>query len=326
MSEVEDIVKCSECNSRNLNFDSDKGELYCIDCGLVLQDEMLDATSAGKEKPNDPNSPRTHNPTQEGFVLGSVVGMTNLDGSRDTSKIGRILRKTNQRNHKTAHERNLSKGLVLCNMLASEFGAGKGLRDQILWNYKVIQKERILAGMSLEVRAAALVYYTFKDNGISRSIDEVCSKNSAHPRQVAKSARRIATFFRKPWILSQRNIPNEVQKYCSMLGADNDLTSHSVKLTMLMVEIAESKYVTTNTGFIAACIYLSGRLNPNGSLRTQMEISDVCNITEVTLRNNLIAVLKLVNLTREDVFDKWTPLMTFDEFIEGVYKNARKKE
>lgn len=89
-------------------------------------------------------------------------------------------------------------------MLASEFGAGKGLRDQILWNYKVIQKERILAGMSLEVRAAALVYYTFKDNGISRSIDEVCSKNSAHPRQVAKSARRIATFFRKPWILSQK--------------------------------------------------------------------------------------------------------------------------
>lgn len=49
MSEVEDIVKCSECNSRNLNFDSDKGELYCIDCGLVLQDEMLEATSAGKE-------------------------------------------------------------------------------------------------------------------------------------------------------------------------------------------------------------------------------------------------------------------------------------
>tara|TARA_R100000315_G_scaffold5392_1_gene1844 strand:+ start:1981 stop:2961 length:981 start_codon:yes stop_codon:yes gene_type:complete len=326
MSDVEDIVKCTECNSRNLKLDSNKGELYCEDCGFVLQDEMLEATSSGKERPNDPNSPRTHNPTQEGFVLGSVVGMTNLDGSRDNSKIGRILRRTHAINHKTTHERNLSKGLVLCNMLASEFGAGKSLRDQVLWNYKTTQRERILSGMSLEVRAAALVYYTFKDNGISRTIDEICAKNSAHPRQVAKSARRIATFFRKPWILSQRNIPDEVQKYCNLLGADNDLTSASVKLTMLMIEIAESKYVTANTGFVAACIYLAGRLNPTGSLRTQMEISDVCNITEVTLRNNLIAVLKLVNLTREDVFDKWTPLMTFDEFVEGVHKNARKKE
>jgi transcription initiation factor TFIIIB Brf1 subunit/transcription initiation factor TFIIB len=234
MSEVEDIVKCSECNSRNLYFDEAIGEKFCKDCGLVLEDEMLEATSSGKEKGGDPDSIRTH--------------------------------------------------------------------------------------------SAEIVYYTFKDNGISRSLEEVCAKNSAHPRQVAKSARKIASFFRKPWILSQRNVPSEVEKYCSMLQGDRLFTSNAIKLTVLMFEIGEAKFVSTNDGFIAACIYLAGRLTVGGSFRTQADISRVCNITEVTLRNNLIAVLKLVNLTRDDVFDKMTPLMTLDDFIEGAYERAGKRE
>jgi transcription initiation factor TFIIB len=326
MSEVEDIVKCSECNSRNLYFDEAIGEKFCKDCGLVLEDEMLEATSSGKEKGGDPNSARTHSAEREGFTLGSYVGERNIDGSIDKSKIGRILRKTNHRNHRTSHERNLAKGLVVCNMLAAEFGATKELRDQIIWNYRTTTKNRVMPGMSLEVRAAALVYYTFKDNGISRSLEEVCAKNSAHPRQVAKSARKIASFFRKPWILSQRNVPSEVEKYCSMLQGDRLFTSNAIKLTVLMFEIGEAKFVSTNDGFIAACIYLAGRLTVGGSFRTQADISRVCNITEVTLRNNLIAVLKLVNLTRDDVFDKMTPLMTLDDFIEGAYERAGKRE
>ena len=36
VEEMEDIVKCKECNSRNLKTDSFRGELYCDDCGLVL--------------------------------------------------------------------------------------------------------------------------------------------------------------------------------------------------------------------------------------------------------------------------------------------------
>ena len=326
MTDIDDIVKCSECNSRDLVSDTDKGELYCNDCGLVLADEMLEATSSGKEKSGDPNSNQTHSAQKEGFTLGSVVGSMNLDGSVDKSKIGRILRKTNQRNHKTPYERNLAKGLVLCNMLASEFGAGNELKDQISWNYRIIQKDKLLPGMSLEVRAAALVYYTFKDNGISRNINEICSKNSAHPRQVAKSARKIATFFRKPWILSQRNIPSEVEKYCSKLQTDRAFASNAIKLTVLMTEIAEAKFITTNSGFTAACIYLAGRLTPGGSFRTQRDISDICNITEVTLRNNLITILGMLGLTRDDCFDKMTPLITIDEFLEGAYKNAGKKE
>ena len=114
MGEVEDIVKCSECNSRDLYTDDIKGELYCKKCGLVLDDEMSEQSSSGKERTGDPLSPRTHSANREGFILGSEVGNTNLDGTLDRSKLGRILRKTNTRNRKTSYERNLTKGIVLC--------------------------------------------------------------------------------------------------------------------------------------------------------------------------------------------------------------------
>ena len=43
--EVEHIVKCNECLSRDIINDHDKGEIYCGACGLVLQDEMLEESS-----------------------------------------------------------------------------------------------------------------------------------------------------------------------------------------------------------------------------------------------------------------------------------------
>ena len=39
---VEDIVKCNDCGSRNLTRDETRGEVVCDDCGLVLEDNVID--------------------------------------------------------------------------------------------------------------------------------------------------------------------------------------------------------------------------------------------------------------------------------------------
>ena len=40
--QVEDDVKCPECNSRNLDRDETRGEVVCQDCDLVLEDTVID--------------------------------------------------------------------------------------------------------------------------------------------------------------------------------------------------------------------------------------------------------------------------------------------
>jgi len=318
----EDIVKCPECNSRELSVDSNSGETYCGECGLVLAENIFEETSAGRERGADPESDRTHNVNRVGFTLGSVVGTTNHDGSKDRTQVGRTLRRLNQRVSLKSHEKNRSKGFALVTMLATEFVSSPSFREQAVWNYKRVHDNNVLKGMSLETRAAAVVYYTFKENGISRTIDEVCRKNMSHPRQVAKCARRIATFFRKPWVLSQKNIEQDVEKYCSQLGVNRLFTTSAIKLTSLMHNVAEQRYMNANAGFTAACIYLTGiLLAPTVASRTQMEISNVLNITEVTLRTNLTKLLKMVGRSKGDL-----PHMNYDEFMEGVYKVCPKEE
>ena len=40
--QVEDIVKCQECGGRSLTRDETRGEVTCDDCGLVLEDNVID--------------------------------------------------------------------------------------------------------------------------------------------------------------------------------------------------------------------------------------------------------------------------------------------
>ena len=89
-----------------------------------------------------------------------------------------------------------------------------------------------------------------------------------------------------------------------------------------MHNIAEQRYMNVNAGFTAACIYLTGiLLTPTVAPRTQMEISNALNITEVTLRTNLRKALKMVDRRKEDL-----PHMSYDEFMEGVYRICPKEE
>jgi transcription initiation factor TFIIIB Brf1 subunit/transcription initiation factor TFIIB len=186
----------------------------------------------------------------------------------------------------------------------------------VVWTYKKLLKDGVLSGLSLETRAAAILYYIFRDNGISRNLIEVCNANNSHPRQVAKAARKIARAFRKPWVLSQRNITQEVQKYCDQLGTNQEYTAGAIKIANLMHQIAEQRYMNVGKGFTAGCIYCVTQFTDmNLSYRTQSEISDTVGITEVTLRTNYKKMLTMVNLTREAIKE-----LTLEEFLEGAYE------
>ena len=39
---VEHNIRCKECGSRNLETDTTRGEVSCIDCGLVIEENKID--------------------------------------------------------------------------------------------------------------------------------------------------------------------------------------------------------------------------------------------------------------------------------------------
>jgi len=315
--EVEDTTKCNECLSRNLKEDLSRGELYCGDCGTIAEEKKIEQTSSGRERTGDPNSSRIYEPNDPAWVLGSQVGIRNTDGSIDRTKIGRSLRRENQR-QLPHHVRSQQRGIVAVKMLLADLEAPPDFQKQAVWNYKKLLEQRAFNGISLEVRAAAVVYFTYRDNNILRSIEEVSDANSAHPRQVAKLARKIASVFRRPWVLSRKNMRDEIMKYCALLKMQSETTSRILKLSIPIEEMADGTFLQKGTGFTAAIIYLGIRLNPLGSVRTQREISDICKITEVTLRNNYKLILDGMKLTKQQIEQG---RYSVDDIVNGAYKN-----
>ena len=52
------IKKCPECSGINLFYNKEKGEVICKDCGLVLEDKMVDFTQEWREFDSDSASKR----------------------------------------------------------------------------------------------------------------------------------------------------------------------------------------------------------------------------------------------------------------------------
>ena len=320
MTEVPE--ECDECGGKRIDFNHTKGEYSCYGCGLVLLDEIPEDTSAGRERAADPLSERTHEVVREGYYLGSFVGNTKYGGGLDRSKAGRILRRTEQRTL-PSHMRTVRKGLIQCNMVAGELGSSPQMRDRIAWVYKKLMKDHQLRGYALEDRAAAIVYFCYKESGILIRIDEVCETNAAHPRKVAKLARIIARLFKKPFVLSQRNIASDIEKYCSLMDVDRETTQNAIKLSVPLEDIGNHLCLTMNVGWTGSIIYLTMRLGPQNtrSYRTQRDICTTLGVTEVTIRNNFKIIIELLGLDKENLLK-----YTVEDVIAGAYDNVKKKE
>ena len=114
------VKKCPECGSINLFINKEKGEIICKDCGLVIEDKMIDFTQEWREfgdsgedyeKFRRTGAPMTYTQYDQG--LGTEVGRKAdlyAMGDKDRSKFFR-LRKWQYR-ISTAIERNLKLALT----------------------------------------------------------------------------------------------------------------------------------------------------------------------------------------------------------------------
>src|SRR2546429_3884185 len=87
IEEAEEVTRCPECNSGHLSFDYERGELICEECGLVLNDQMIDqgpewrAVDVGQgEKRARTRAPMTH--TIHDKSLSTTNGGENKDHHR----------------------------------------------------------------------------------------------------------------------------------------------------------------------------------------------------------------------------------------------------
>ncbi|OYR66327.1 transcription initiation factor IIB 3 [Halorubrum ezzemoulense] len=311
----ESTVSCPECDSENIVTDADQ-ELVCEDCGLVLDERNIDRGPEWRAF--------NHNERQSKSRVGAPItetmhdkGLTTTIDWKDKDAYGRSLssekrsqmhrlRKWQERiRTKDAGERNLQFALSEIDRMASALGVPRSVREVASVIYRRALNEDLIRGRSIEgVSTAALVIYrralnedlirgrsiegvstaalyaACRQEGIPRSLDEVADVSRVPQKEIGRTYRYISQELGLE--LKPVDPKQFVPRFASALQLSEEVQS---KATEIIDVSAEQGLLSgkSPTGFAAAAIYAASLLC--NEKKTQREVADVAQVTEVTIRN-----------------------------------------
>jgi len=300
------LVKCPECNSRDLVYDENRGERHCNECGMVLEDTMIDPGAEWRTFTQDGGG---QDRSRVGAPVSSLLhdrGLTtdidwqNKDFSGSAishkyrSQMHRMRKWQKRARTKGSKERNLSEALTRIQYICSKMNLPKSVAERSADIYRKALDEDLIRGRSIEVTAGASVFIANQQMLTARTVEDVAIILKLNPKEIGRTYR-----FLKRRLMIRTPPPSPltyVSRFCSELDLNSD-TENKVREIIKMAEEKELTYGKSPTGITAAALYIAGyQMN---QIRTQREISDVTNVTEVTIRNRYKGLLDSLDFELE---------------------------
>jgi transcription initiation factor TFIIB len=302
-SSVDDSSRrCPECSSQKVVRDSERSELVCRSCGFVITEWI----------PNQGPEWRAFNPEQR--LKRSRVGMpetlsihdkgltTTIDWrNRDSTgrmlpntqrfQIYRMRRLQRKARFSSTVERNLARALGELNTVASRLNLPRNTVEQASAIYRKLLKNAGTRGRSISGCIVACLYMACRQSKISRSLDELAVASSINKKEIGRCYRWI---YEK---LDMRIPISNADTYISRLANQLNLPMPIETLAYKIVRVLRQVRLTSGRSPIsiaAASMYVASTIA--GKKRTQGDISNAANVTEVTIRNRYKELLNSVEI------------------------------
>ena len=290
------VKKCPDCSSINLTYDAHLGEVVCKDCGLVVEEKMVDTgiDLQGKfdkgEKKGRGGAPMSIQKFDKGLTtnVGEISDIYKLEPGQ-TRKFLRLKRW--QERVSTSIERNLRLAMAELRVIASYLNLPNVVRDEAARIYNYVLQRGLVRGRSMESVIAACIYAACRSYNIPRTLDEIANASEVERKEIGRTYRYI---IRK---IGLKMTPSSPQDYISRFASTLHLSPASQNEALQILDRAEISELTSGrgpAGIAAAALYVSALLNDEK--KTQREVADVAGITEVTIRNRYKELLERLNL------------------------------
>ncbi len=294
------VKKCPECSGTNLFYNKEKGEVICKECGLVVEDKMVDFGQEWREFDSDgaelrrrTGAPITYTQYDQG--LGTEVGrkadLYNLE-KKTKNKFFR-LRKWQYR-ISTAIERNLKLALAELKRVSSYLKLPKSVEEEAARIYTLAVQRGLVRGRSMESVVAGALYAACRRHEVPRTLDELSEASGIEKKEVGRTYRFITRE------LAITILPSNPIDYIPRFSSSLRLTPKTQSKAVEIIEQAQGAELTSGrgpTGIAAAGLYVAALIN--GEKRTQREVADVAGVTEVTIRNRYKELLDKLELEKE---------------------------
>ncbi len=302
---IEKVTECPECGCNRVSQDYSRGELVCESCGLVIDDQYIDQGPEWRsfDMTQEANRART-GPSMSHMMhdkgLSTQIDPSGRDSrgkSLSSSKRAQMyrLRKWQRRSRVAgARESSLVSAFSEIKRLSSSMGLPEHVKERAATIYRRVVEKNLVRGRSIKIVSCAVVYIACRELDIPRTLDEFAKETDYDRKEIGRTYRFLK------WELKMKLKPTKpqkyIQKFCNDLGLGGDVKRSADEI----INKAEEQELLSGkgpTGLAAAAIYIASIKAEDR--RTQIEIADVADVTEVTVRNRYKDLVKKLEIDVE---------------------------
>ena len=291
------VQDCPECDGRIVG-DDERAEMVCEECGLVVEEDVIDRgpewrafDSAENDEKSRVGAPTTTLMHDKG--LSSVIGWQNTDSygkslsSRKRQQMQRLRTWDERFRTRNSKERNLRQALGEIERMGSALGLSESVRETASVIYRRALEEDLLPGRSIEGMSTASLYAAARQAGNPRTIDEFAEVSRVGEMEFKRAYRYLIRE------LSLEVQPADPESYVGRFATELELSDEAERRARELLRVAKNRGIHSGknpVGLAAAAVYAAGLLT--NEKVTQSEVSDVADVSEVTIRNRYQELLE----------------------------------
>ncbi len=293
---------CPVCGSTHIVKDPIRGEIYCADCGAVIEENLIDMGPEWRvfepeqfSVKSRAGSPLTNLSHDRGVSTEIVWSDRDYQGNklppRMRANVYRIKKWHQRIKVNSSLDRNLSVALHELNNLATKLGLPQHVKETAALIYREAATKNLIRGRSIGSIVAAAIYTACRMEKMPRTLDEIANISGIPKKKIGRSYRQLRKDLQLN--LSPPDPFQYIHQFVEKLKLDKRVEMKSHEIVRLALESGEIGGKGP-TGIAAAAVYIAALLN--GQPKTQKEIAKVAGVTEVTIRNRYKEIVEALKL------------------------------
>jgi transcription initiation factor TFIIB len=303
---IRKITNCPECGSANLVEDYDLGEIICHNCGLVLSEHGLNQgpewrafTKEEKDERGRVGLPTSFSIHDKG--LSTVIDRVNRDASGRQLPLATRLEMLRLRRWQirtrvhSSTDHNLAQAMAELDRLTDVLHISASIKERAALVYRKALGNALVRGRSIAAMTAASLYAACRISETPRTLKDISAASRIRKKDVARCYRLLVRE------LDLRMPVMDPVKCISKIATGVEISMLTQQRAIRIINEAKKKGVVTGKdpmGLAAASLYVACVLE--GEKKTQKEIADVANVTEVTVRNRYKGLKEALNIVITD--------------------------
>ena len=303
-SDLEGVDKCPMCGSKDLLQDDETGEIICANCGFVIKEKVENTGPEWRafSKDEKDNRSRAGTPTSLGINdMGLSTVMDRADRDASGKSISGANRATYYRlrmwdSRSKAHEpadRNLRQAFNELNRLVDKLSVPSSVAERAAYIYRKVLEKGLVRGRSISAIMAASLYAACRELEVPRTLKDLAAVSNIKRKDIAKSYRLIVKELDLKMPVADPT--KSVSRIAARVGVSEKTSRRAIEIIRKAIQAGISAGKDP-MGLAAAALYVACVME--GENKTQKDIAEAADVTEVTIRNRYKGLKAALNLPK----------------------------